>query len=251
MRSRLLLLLLGCLGFQLILPTAQGASPDPGRTGLYYVVERNASLYFPSDSTKKYLHLRFGEALDMLQKGDRWSTVKTSDGATGLVQNENISNVWIRISKSEQMLYVYNGADLTAKYPTDLGYNFFADKKRRGSDAIPDDWRTPEGEFYIVTKNPQSEFYRALVLNYPNSEDALRGKRDGLITDAEYDNILRAEKERKQPPMGTSLGGWIEIHGDGTGGKSNWTRGCIAVMNGQIDRLWSIVHVGTPVLIEP
>ena len=253
MRFRLsFLCLAGMVCSSLFAGTPVSAEPDPAaRAGLYYVVERGAALYYPADSTRRYLHLRFGESLNMLERGDRWSTVRTTDGATGLVRNTHISDVWIRISKSKQMLFVYNGATLTAKYPTDLGYNFFADKERRGSEAIPDDWRTPEGEFYVVNKNDRSEFYKALVLNYPNSEDAQRGRRDGLISESEFDHIVRAERDRTIPPMGTALGGWIEIHGDGTGGKSNWTRGCIAIRNEQIDRLWSIVHVGTPVLIDP
>lgn len=220
-------------------------------TSLWYTVKRGAALYYPADSTKQYLHLRFGEALELIDSNKRWSLVRTLDGANGLILSDHISNVWIQISKSEQMLYVYNGASLVSKYPTDLGYNFFADKERRGSNAVPDDWRTPEGEFYVVAKNSSSEFYRALVLNYPNAEDADRGIKVGLISDTEFDGIVRAERDRSMPPMNTALGGWIEIHGDGTGRQSNWTRGCIAILNEQIDRLWSIVHVGTPVLIIP
>ena len=64
-----------------------------------------------------------------------------------------------------------------------------------------------------------------------NAEDAVRGKREGLISETDFDQIVRAEENRTTPPMTTPLGGWIEIHGDGTGGKSNWTRGCIAIMN--------------------
>ena len=220
-------------------------------TSLWYTTERGVTLYSATDSTKKYLRLRFGEPLEVIETNERWSRVRTLDGANGLIRNAHISNVWIRISKSEQVLYVYHGVSLVSKYPIDLGYNFFADKERRGSDAVPDEWRTPEGEFYVVSKNPQSEFYRALVLNYPNAEYAHRGKREGLISHTEFDGIIRAELDRSIPPMSTALGGWIEIHGNGTGGKNNWTRGCIAVLNEQIDRLWSIVEVGTPVLSEP
>jgi hypothetical protein len=50
--------------------------------------------------------------------------------------------------------------------------------------------------------------------------------------------------------MGTDLGGWIEIHGDGTGAATAWTQGCVAVRNGAMDVLWDQVRVGTPVLIE-
>jgi len=224
---------------------------DVSAASLWYTIDKDASLYYPTDSTKKYLRLRFGEPLEVIEATERWSRVRTLDGANGLIRSAQISNVWIRISKSEQMLYVYHGASLASKYPTDLGYNFFADKERRGSEAIPDEWRTPEGEFFVVSKNPQSEFYRALVLNYPNSEDASRGKKEGLISETEFDKIVSAQRERSVPPMNTALGGWIEIHGNGTGGQNNWTRGCIAILDEQIDRLWSIVEVGTPVLIEP
>jgi len=51
--------------------------------------------------------------------------------------------------------------------------------------------------------------------------------------------------------MNTELGGYIEIHGDGTGERNNWTQGCIAIANGELDRLWDLVTVGTPVLIDP
>jgi hypothetical protein len=50
--------------------------------------------------------------------------------------------------------------------------------------------------------------------------------------------------------MDTDLGGWIEIHGDGTGSATTWTQGCVAVRNGAMDVLWEQVRVGTPVLIE-
>ena len=50
--------------------------------------------------------------------------------------------------------------------------------------------------------------------------------------------------------MNTMLGGWIEIHGDGTGAGTNWTQGCIAIENERMDEIWSMVEVGTPVLSE-
>jgi L,D-peptidoglycan transpeptidase YkuD (ErfK/YbiS/YcfS/YnhG family) len=50
--------------------------------------------------------------------------------------------------------------------------------------------------------------------------------------------------------MNTPLGGWIEIHGEGTGASTNWTQGCVAVENRVMNELWTQVSVGTPVLIE-
>ena len=113
-----------------------------------------------------------------------------------------------------------------------------------------DDWRTPEGTFYVVRKNPNSQFYRAFVLNYPTVEDAERGLDEGLISKAEHRRIVEAQKILAMPPMGTALGGMIEIHGDGTGAARNWTRGCVAIHNSHIDKMWYRVEVGTPVVIE-
>ena len=133
----------------------------------------------------------------------------------------------------------------------DLGYNFFADKERRGNLADPDHWRTPEGQFFVANKNPHSQFYKAFVLNYPNAEDAERGLEDGLITQAQYDAIVQAEQSVTMPLMNTELGGYIEIHGNGTGNRNNWTQGCIAIADAEMDRLWNLIVVGTPVLIDP
>jgi hypothetical protein len=101
-----------------------------------------------------------------------------------------------------------------------------------------------------VHKNPDSEFYKAFVLNYPKVEDARRGLENGLISQSQYDAIEQAQEEFRIPPMNTELGGWIEIHGDGTGDATAWTQGCVALRNGVMDELWDQVRVGTPVLVE-
>jgi murein L,D-transpeptidase YafK len=176
--------------------------------------------------------------------------VRTDAGRTGYVPTSALSSVWLRVSKAEGRLYVYNGPHLVETYTVDIGYNTYADKVRRGSPDQRDHWRTPEGPFYVVSKRSQSEFYKALVLNYPTTADAERGLKQDLISQSEYEAIVRAQKRAQMPPMNTELGGWIEIHGEGTGGQRNWTQGCVAVENPVIDALWTVVDVGTPVLIE-
>jgi L,D-transpeptidase catalytic domain len=247
MQMRAFLTTLGCIGFMAAPSLARQPSADES---VAYTTERSSILYMDSDSTRPYLHLRFREPLIVREEVGRFARVRTMDGAHGLIEKERISNVWIRISKKSQTVFVYRGATLVERLPADLGYNFFSDKQKRGSSADPDHWRTPEGEFFIVSKNSASAYYKALVLNYPNAEDAERGLRDGLISEDEFEQIVEAENRFTIPPMGTDLGGFIEIHGEGTGRRSNWTQGCIAVQNEQIDRLWSMVQVGTPVLIE-
>lgn len=236
-----------CLVFAHRTAVAQPMTP-PGE--VYYTVDRNVTLFHAGDTTRAYLHLGMREPVYVTDRNGGWSRVRTFDGANGQVRSGQLSNVWLRIVKSTQTLYVYAGSDLINTYPTDLGYNFFSDKEKRGSQADPDHWRTPEGTFFVSSKNASSQFHKALVLNYPNAEDGERGLREGLITEAEFAAIVEAEHSYANPPMSTNLGGWIEIHGDGTGKRSNWTQGCIALTNAQIDALWDRVRIGTPVVIE-
>ncbi len=226
---------------------AQAGGDEP----LYYVTARNATLYRTAAENEPYMQLKFREPLYQISKQGRWSQVRTRDGARGYIPTGDISNVWLRVSKTRQTVYIYRGVELLKAVPADLGYNAFADKERRGSRDNRDHWRTPEGSFTIVRKNPRSTFYKALVLSYPSREHAERGLRDGLISQADYAAIARADAQGEMPPMHTALGGMIEIHGNGTGARSNWTQGCVAIQNTQMDELYELVSVGTPVLVEP
>ncbi|MFQ5570697.1 MAG: L,D-transpeptidase family protein [Rhodothermales bacterium] len=217
---------------------------------VYYVVKRRATVYTRPDSGRAYLQLGFREPVFVMATEGNWKHIRTQDGAQGYVESAVLSNIWIRVSKRQKTLYLYRGTELFFKVPADFGYNAYADKERRGSTANPDHWRTPEGTFFVVRKNPYSKFYKAFVLNYPTAEDADRGLKQGIITREQHAAIVQAEATFSTPPMSTALGGMIEIHGDGTGSSSNWTQGCVAVHNDHIDRLWQWVEVGTPVLVE-
>lgn len=236
--------MIGLLAGLLVVPAA-AANPE-----LYYAVEHQAPVYSLPDSTKPVVRLAFQEPVHLIARGDPWCQVETMDGASGFMACAAISNVWIRVAKREQRVYVYRGTELIKTIKADLGYNVFADKERRGSTRFRDHWRTPEGKFFVVRKNPNSQFYKALVLNYPTAGDARRGLKRGLITEAEHDAIVEAQARHEMPPMNTPLGGWIEIHGDGTGRATNWTQGCVAIPNDEMDTLWEWIEVGTPVLVE-
>lgn len=152
-------------------------------------------------------------------------------------------NPKIVVSKSARKLRLHSGGRVVREYRVVLGGDPVGDKERQG------DSRTPEGEFYVCVKNEKSQFYRSLGLSYPNREDAERGLRDKLITRAEYDRIVRALGRRRTPPWDTALGGEIFIHG---GGASNdWTAGCVALDNPDMQELFDSVPLGTPVRIEP
>ena len=75
--------------------------------------------------------------------------------------------------------------------------------------------------------------------------------REGLISQGQYEAIVEANRAFREPPMGTALGGLIELHGQGSGRQRAWTRGCVALRNPHMQELYEMVHVGTPVVIEP
>ena len=149
----------------------------------------------------------------------------------------------IIVRKSARKLELYSDSVLLKTYKVGLGLNPVADKKQEG------DRCTPEGEFYIFTKNSKSAYYLSLGLSYPNAEDADRGLRDGLITKAEYGAIRAAIRKKTMPLQNTKLGGQIYIHGHGAG--SDWTWGCVALENEDVRELYDAVSAGTPVSIVP
>lgn len=147
------------------------------------------------------------------------------------------------VKKGERKLYLYDGEKLIKTYAIALGFAPEGDKEREG------DGKTPEGEFYVFTKNPKSRFYLSLGLSYPNMEAAERGLKTKLISKAEYNSIVKAIKEKRMPPQKTALGGEIYIHGGGT--ENDWTWGCTALENEEIKELFDVLPVGTVVVIKP
>jgi L,D-peptidoglycan transpeptidase YkuD (ErfK/YbiS/YcfS/YnhG family) len=135
----------------------------------------------------------------------------------------------IIVYKEKNRLNLYRGGRLIHSYAADMGSNSI-EPKRNGGDRA-----TPEGQYHITGKKGrgQSHYYRALLLNYPNEEDRRRFAED---------------RRRGELSRGTGLGGLIEIHGEG-GRGDDWTLGCIALSNHDIDELSGLVEVGTPVTI--
>ncbi len=147
----------------------------------------------------------------------------------------------ITIRKSARTLEVYEAGKLVRTFEMVLGFSPDQDKEVEG------DGRTPEGEFYVFTKNPESRFHLSLGLSYPAKDDAARGLAGGLITKEEHDQIAKAIDERAMPPQKTALGGEIYIHGGGT--AKDWTDGCIALQNEEMTELFEAIPAGTKVTI--
>jgi murein L,D-transpeptidase YafK len=149
----------------------------------------------------------------------------------------------IIVSKSERILEIHDGGRLLKSYSIVLGSCPLGTKEREG------DGRTPEGVYFVRVKNEESKFHLSLGLNYPSAEDAARGVGSGLIGREVEAEIAAAETAGKLPPQKTPLGGEIYIHGGGTAG--DWTQGCIAMADGDVEDLFSRVEPGTRVVIRP
>ena len=151
-------------------------------------------------------------------------------------------NLSLHVDKSDRRLSVRSGDTVLKQYRSGLSSASQGDKVRQG------DLRTPVGTFTVVTRNPKSSYHLFLGLSYPDAADADRGLRDGLITDKQARLIREADAADRVPPWNTTLGGAIGIHGNGS--SADWTLGCIAVDDDEIEELWDVVKHGTVVVVE-
>ncbi len=142
------------------------------------------------------------------------------------------------VTKSKHLLEAYVGEELLKGYEVSISTRPVGDKRREG------DLRTPEGTFYVARKHPTSTFYRALVLGYPSRSHADKGLAHGLIDQTTHDRILASIRRCEEPNRGTGLGSLIEIHGEDMPGSNDWTHGCVAVTNNDMDELYEFAQVG-------
>ncbi|WFL79004.1 L,D-transpeptidase family protein [Altererythrobacter arenosus] len=136
---------------------------------------------------------------------------------------------FVLVDKSDRLLVLYSGGHAFKAY-RDLQFG----DAPLGHKRFEGDERTPEGRYTIDTRNPQSAYHLSLRVSYPNAAD-------------------RAYAAR----YGRSPGGDIFIHGQPNGLASDlrmrgdWTDGCIALSNAEIEELWRLIPDGTPIEIRP
>ncbi len=135
----------------------------------------------------------------------------------------------IIIDKFSRKCMIYLSGTKKFEFDAELGKNWVGDKRVRGDQA------TPEGMYKIVKKfdSNRTKYYKALLLDYPNEEDKEK---------------FRADVARGILPASARMGGLIEIHGNG-GKGIDWTEGCIALTDNEMDSVFRIAKVGTPVTI--
>lgn len=160
-------------------------------------------------------------------------------------------NAWIRIDRRNFKLELYSDKILVKTYKAVFGKNNSIVK------TSANDFVTPIGEYHICDIDVHSKYHKFLKLNYPNEKDAAEALKQGYISQDECVRILEALKRNDCPPADTKLGSNIGIHGIGEYDfifrnlpfTFNWTNGSIAVSNKNIDELYSVVKIGTPVKI--
>ena len=168
------------------------------------------------------LESSFGDYLDQVPKWLEWSEA-------AIKKSKSSGKVLLIADKYAHELYVYKGGKLLHTFPVDLGPNWIGDKRVSGDNA------TPEGNYLVTIKKSgrETKYHKALLINYPNPQD----KKE-----------FEAQKRAGALPGGAKIGNLIEIHGHG-GRGINWTNGCIALKNTDMDVVYRLVNVNTPVVI--
>lgn len=145
--------------------------------------------------------------------------------STGLQRNSGPEVTRLLVYKDSRRLYLMHHDETLEFYDFDLGF------APEGHKQIEGDGRTPEGHYLIDRRNPQSQFHLSIGISYPNARDRARAA-----------------------AMGKSPGGDIFIHGQPNAyvpeGR-DWTAGCIAVKNREMDAIYAMVQDGTPISIFP
>ncbi len=136
----------------------------------------------------------------------------------------------ILVEKSARRLSVFTGGKKLKSYRVALGRNPAGAKQEEG------DMKTPEGLYTIDSRNPQSDYHLALHVSYPSDEDTARATERGV--NAGFDIMIHGIRNG---------GGWIgafhRMH--------DWTAGCVALTDEEIEELWRVTPDGTPIEIRP
>lgn len=167
------------------------------------------------------LHARFSSP-SLIRQWRSWAE-------STIAESRELGEYAFLVDKLRRQLTVYHRGLRVATYSAELGANGLRRKEHSGDRA------TPEGRYHVVElkEGKRTGYYKALLLDYPNAEDRARfewGRRRGTI------------------PSRAGIGSLIEIHGDG-GDGSDWTDGCIALADRDMDRVFARARVGTPVTI--
>jgi len=162
---------------------------------------------------------------------DYFSSYSTWEGWVEKAINDSKRNhsYSIIIDKYSKKCYIYLSGNIKYEYDVELGKNWVGDKRQKG------DMATPEGMYKIIKKfdRGKTKYHKALLIDYPNDKDRQEFKK----------RIAEGTLGRN-----AKIGGMIEIHGNG-GRGIDWTEGCISVTDSEMDAIFRVADIGTPVII--
>jgi murein L,D-transpeptidase YafK len=170
-----------------------------------------------------------------------------------VLANLGHSEKTIEIRKAEHKLRIVEDGKVLHTYSCALGRGSGSKKVKIG------DNQTPEGNYHIIAIRKPSGFHIFLHLSYPNLADIENGHNKKLLSDSLYQAMKADVEHGKLPNQATALGGNVGIHGiknglgwlHGLQSKMDWTQGCIAVTNEEIEEISREVKIGTRVTIKP
>ena len=136
----------------------------------------------------------------------------------------------IVVRKSERRLYLMHGDSILRSYRISLGLNPVGPKERAG------DFRTPEGKYRLIRRNPRSDFFLSIQVSYPNEQDLERARRNGW--DAGGAIMIHGLPNKMRHPPEYYL-------------SRDWTDGCIAVSNSDMVEIWLLTPDNAPIEILP
>lgn len=160
------------------------------------------------------------------------------------------SEIWILIDTTAQQLSVMRGDEEQLTFS-----NIAIGRYGASSSRMKGDNRTPLGSFQVSWFKQNHRYHQFFGINFPNQEAADLALAEKRISRVTWMRITNALRSNKLPPQDTPLGGYIGIHGVGRGDSAvhsdfNWTNGCIALTNAQINKLSTLIRLGTKVVIQ-
>lgn len=159
------------------------------------------------------------------------------------------AEIWLQVDTDAQILKVMQGQQVLRTFEDiAIGRSGPTHDKRRL------DGKTPLGEFHISRINNDSHFHRFFGFDYPRLDHAERALKKGYLDADDYQAIRQAVRAGRVPPQNTPLGGNLGIHGIGAGDLEvhrdfNWTNGCIALTNREVDELAQWIQLGVRVVV--
>lgn len=151
-------------------------------------------------------------------------TLAALTGCSRFIEYDGPQVTRVIVYKGDRMMYLMHNDEVLESYEVELGFAPEGHKLEEG------DGRTPEGEYIIDRRNPNSQWYLSIGISYPNEDDIAQARERGV-----------------------SPGGDIFIHGTPRPFRrdADWTVGCIAVSNAEMRQIYAMVENGTPISVYP